>query len=872
MAATPSVIRTPDQQIRVFVSSTLRELADERRAVQQAIERLRLAPVMSNLGAHPHSPAELSRSYLAQSDIFVGIYADSYGDVAADGTTSAIEDEYDRAPPTMPKLIYIKESDGRDDRLERLIDRIQIDNTASYLPFTDTDELVGRVLTDLATLLAERFDETRPEAGDDAVESAPPVPQLPVAFTKTVGREEDVSRVRQLLARDDNHVVTLVGPGGIGKSRLAVEVAAASEDMFSDGIYFVALEGVQEPGLLLPTIAYFFGVRDNGEVALEERISHALEDRRVLIVLDDFEQIVEAAPAIVQLYTAAPHARFLVTSRIVLRIRGEQVYEVESLRLPGDTGPLNPDRARASSAVALFVDRAQAVKPDFTLTTENVAAVVDICKRLEGLPLAIELAAAQVRLLTPRYIAQRLDHSLSVLTVANRDMPIRHRTMRTTIEWSVSLLSQEQRTLLEDLGVFATRFTLDAVEAIGRGRPWDGRAIDALSELVDDSLVKPIEVEGRSTFSLLSIMREYAVDRLKARGEIDELRAAHADYYADLVRRVAPGLRGAGQVDAVRQIGWELSNLRAAVRHLMDGNRLDDVAELAWTLFVYWWISGFLSEVRLWMLELLEKHQPISQRTRAVAEFFAMWSELWQHPSNEVVAGLGESARLFAESGDEDAAAIALAGRATARLQFPDFDAEAVALELNEALATFRKVDDRWSESMAEVGLGWVDVVGGHLDGALAHFSRSAEIADEGHDPYTRAVAGNNRTRVLFLTGQVEAAEQEWFLTLRLSIRLHYEEGVAFALDGLAAIAATRGDAWRAGAFSQVAASARRRTGILDVEGLAVQRAPLAALRERDPQGLAAGERAGAAMALTEAVAVALPDAEPSVKEAMALW
>ena len=175
--------------------------------------------------------------------------------------------------------------------------------------------------------------------------------------------------------------------------------------------------------------------------------------------------------------------------------------------------------------------------------------------------------------------------------------------------------------------------------------------------------------------------------RLEERGDADVLRVAHADYYTDLVRRVAPGLRGAGQAEAVKQLGLELSNLRAAVRHLIDTNRLDDAGDFAWSLLVYWWISGFLSEVRLWMLELLEKKQPISQHTRAVAQFFSLWAEMWQRPSDQVVAGLGESAGLFAESGDEDAAAIALAGRATARLQFPDLDAKAAEAELTEAVA-----------------------------------------------------------------------------------------------------------------------------------------------------------------------------------------
>ena len=307
-----------------------------------------------------------------------------------------------------------------------------------------------------------------------------------------------------------------------------------------------------EEGLLLPTIAYFLGIRDNGEAGLEERISHALEGRRVLIVLDNFEQIVAAAPVLVRLYTVAPTATFLVTSRIVLRIRGEQVYEVEGLAAPEGTAPVSVERARRSTAVQLFVDRAQAVKPEFTLTAENAAAVTDICRRLEGLPLAIELAAAKVRLLTPEGIAQRLEHTLPLLTASVRDLPDRHRTMRATIDWSVSLLPPEQRALLEDLGVFATRFTLEAVESVGQGRSWDGHGLDALSELVDASLVKQVEIGGRSTFSLLATMREYAIGRLKERGEADVVRVAHADYYVALVRRVAPDLRGPGQAEAVQ--------------------------------------------------------------------------------------------------------------------------------------------------------------------------------------------------------------------------------------------------------------------------------------------------------------------------------
>jgi predicted ATPase len=866
-----AVIRTPDQRLRVFVSSTLRELADERRAVRTAIERMQLAPVMFELGARPHPPRELYRSYLAQSDVFVGIYGDSYGWVAPGERISGLEDEYDLAPREIPKLIYIKRSTQREPRLTELIARIQRDDTAAYLPFETAEQLREQVADDLATLLAERFDRSRrPEA--DAESPASALSRVPAPYTTTIGRENDLQRVRALLESDSDRVISLIGPGGIGKSRLAIELAHGTEDLFPDGTYFVLLEGVLEPQLLLPTIAYTLGIRDNGEAALEQRIAHALEGRRVLVVLDNFEQIVEVAPVLASLSAAAPLARFLVTSRIVLRIRGERVYEVEGLRPPAGTAPASLDRARRSTAVALFVDRARAVRPDFALTDENAADVADICRRLEGLPLAIELAAAKVRVLTPAGIAQRLERSLPLLTAAVRDMPERHRTMQATIEWSVGLLPDLQREMLEDLGVFATRFTLEAVEAIGRGRPWGGACIETLAALVDASLVTQSEVDGRSSFSLLAIVREYALGRLKARGDAAAMRAAHADHYRALVRRVAPGLRDAGQAEAVARLGLELSNLRAAVRHLVHIDRLDDAADFAWSLLIYWWIAGFFGEVRVWMRELLDKQRPIEEHTRAVARFFVLWGEMWQRPSPEVVDGLGECVRLFADAGDDDAAAMALAARATARVQLPAPDADTAEAELTEAVTALHELGNGWAEAITEVSLGRLAWVRGRSDAALAHFDRATAIATAGQDLFTMSVAGNLRSRLNVVRGRIEPAEREFVRTLELAIRLHHEEGVAYGLEGLCAVAAARGDSWRAGALAAAAEAIRHRISIFDAQTFTVHTAQLAELRRSDPESVAAGERAGAELSVAEAVALALPDADAAVRAALAHW
>ncbi len=381
-----------------------------------------------------------------------------------------------------------------------------------------------------------------------------------------------------------------------------------------------------------------------------------------------------------------------------------------------------------------------------------------------------------------------------------------------------------------------------------------------------------VEIEGRSTFSLLAIMREYTLGRLKQSGEADTMRLAHADYYLTLVRDVAPRLRGPAQADAVAQLGLELPNLRAAARHLVYTNRLDDAGDFAWTLFVYWWISGFFSEVRLWMMELLGKDRPISAHTRAAALFFTVWAELWQRPSEEIVSGLGESARLFTESGDADAAAMALAARASARLQFADLDAATARAELDEAVARLHELGDEWGESMAETGTGLLSLVNGDIPEAVAHFDRAAEVADAARDMFTRVVSGNNRARMMFLLGDIDGAEQEWFLTLGLGTRVRFIEGIAYGLEGLSGIAALRGDGWRAGALVGAAVAIRQTTGIFDVSGFAVHLPPLNAIRESDPEQVAAGERAGAEMSVDEALALALPDATTVVERALARW
>ncbi|MCH6232024.1 DUF4062 domain-containing protein [Microbacterium sp. CFH 31415] len=809
-----TAIRTPDQRLRVFVSSTLKELENERSAVRASVEALHLAPVMFELGARPHPPRDLYRSYLAQSDVFVGIYADSYGWVAPGEEISGLEDEYRLAPPGMPKLIYLRESAGRDERLVELVRRIQEDDTASYKGFSSPDELARLVEADLAVLLAERFDASR--RGDPAPAPTPATP-MPAAYTRIIGREREVAEVVELLASGAHRVVTLLGPGGIGKSRLSLEVAEAARAHFPDGAVFVALENVFEERLLLPTIAYALGIRDSGDLPVEERLARALSTKRMLLVLDNFEQLVDAAAQLVPLYTVAPHTSFLVTSRAVLRVRGERVYDVPPLQTADAGAPNSMTRAARSAAVQLFIERARAVKPDFVLTDESTSAVVSLCRALDGLPLAIELAAARMRLLTPELVLERLHGPRSVLRDAARDVPERQRTLRATIDWSAGLLRPDERAMLCDLGVFSAGFTLEAVESVAAGRPWEPRAVDALEVLIDNSLVAQSEVDGHAVFTMLVTVREYAVDHLRESGDERRMRDAHARYFLELARRVAPSLGGADQRSATRRLDLERGNLRTAVRHLISVGDADAATEIAWRLYIYWWLRGYFYEVRVWMEELLGAASDMSPHARAVARFYFLWSEMWRTDERDgVVRGLLEAAALFDEAGDDFGVTMAEATAGLARITMGDPDVASTAATLERCAGRFREGGQRWGEVLALIALGRLEWALGDPEGAARRFAEAATAAREGGGIFGLSVATHHLARARLLAGETDAAAFGFTEAMRMSMELDHDEGIAYAIEGLSAVASLRGDVETAALLAGAAESTRERLTMFD--------------------------------------------------------
>jgi len=561
------VIQTPDRRLRVFVSSTLGELAEERRAVSRAVSALRLTPVMFEAGARPYPPAEVYRAYLAQADVFIGLYWQRYGQLVPGAQVSGLEEEFDLSGG-LPRLLYVKgPAPDREPRLAALLARIEEDSSASYRHFRTPAELGRVVRDDVAVLLSERF-----SAGAGRAAAAPPRAggrgggpgRLPVSTTSLLGREQAIEEVAGLVKRPGVRLVTLTGPGGVGKTRLAVAVGERLGDDFGAGTVFVPLETVTDPRLVLAAIGRMAGADLARTGSPLEALAETFGDDAWLLILDNLEQVVDVARDLGELLARCPRVAILATSRTVLGLRAEREYPVPPLSLPADPSAVPPQDLASWPAVALFIDRASAVRPGFTLTEDNAAAVAEICRRLEGLPLAIELAAARTRLLDPAALLDRLAASLDVLGTGAVDLPERQRTLRATVAWSVGLLTDAERSLLEVAAVFAGGWTIRAVAEVAGAD--EDRALELTEALARHSLVSVDSTEFGTRSRMLETVREFAAERLAARPDADQVGRRHANYYRVLAEQADRPLRRADRGQWMAQLGAEAGNLAAAVR------------------------------------------------------------------------------------------------------------------------------------------------------------------------------------------------------------------------------------------------------------------------------------------------------------------